>query len=196
MSRISIQTKQFFLVPFCLSFLISLFLHNSVKTANASSELNACFPGDQNSFTELELSKDSQLLIRLRQDAANGYSNGLCCLAELYLRGWGVETDDEKAWDLFNQAAIKGNSKAMHRIAGMYELGVHVQQNYQKALQWHLRAANLGYASAQSDVGIFYEDGLTGARDIAVALFWYRKAAAQDEPFAVEALQRLKQEQR
>ena len=177
----------------CIIILFLLFV--ALYSTVAFSEEISCISEYTHSYTLMESEKDPALLQQIQQDASQGNDVAAFCLGQLYLLGWGVDADDTKAWKLFHQAAQKGNSKAMHRIAVMYELGVHVQQNYQKALHWHLQSAKLGYSSAQSDVGIFYEDGLAGDRDIAMALFWYRKAAIQDEPFAVEALHRLKQEQ-
>jgi len=113
---------------------------------------------------------------------------------KLYLEEQGVDNNEEKAWNMLQQAAREGDAVAIHKIGTMYELGTYVDKDYTWAMLWYLRSAVRGYADAQSDVGILYEDGLGGYRDVIAALFWYRKAAAQGEPFAVEAVQRLKKE--
>ncbi len=95
------------------------------------------------------------------------------------------------AWKLFRQAASGGSAEAMFRIATMYELGENRKRDYNMALKWFLRSAVRVHAAAQAAIGIFYEDGQAGDRDTVAALFWYTMAAAQGEPFAVEALQRL-----
>lgn len=113
---------------------------------------------------------------------------------KLYFEEQGVESNEEKAWDLLQEAAQEGDEVAIHKIGRMYELGTYVNKDYTWAMLWYLRSAVRGYADAQSDVGILYEDGLAGYRDVTAALFWYKKAAAQGEPFALEAVQRLKKE--
>ena len=113
---------------------------------------------------------------------------------KLYLEEQGVENNEEKTWDMLQQAAREGNAVAIHKIGTMYELGIYVDKDYKWAMLWYLRSAVRGYADAQSDVGILYEDGLAGYRDVTAAFFWYEKAAAQGHPFAVEAVQRLKKE--
>ena len=162
-----------------------ILLFVSSQAISADSSFNAC-------SEEFENGSQPTLLQPIQRSASRGNKEAQLCLAELYLRGWGVEADESRAWTLFQQAAKAGSAEAMHRIGALYEQGIYVDQDYQQALHWHLRSAALGYAPAQSDVGLFYEDGLAGKKDRDKAVLWYKKAAAGDEPFAVEALQRIK----
>jgi len=175
----------------CFLFLVCTLLFTGWHAAVVASEISPCSRGYDDIFVLVETGKETALLLQIKQDASNGNTEAQLCLAELYLFGLGEGDDEAKAWNLFQQAVRAGNAIAMNRLGAMYEQGIHVDQNYTEALKWHLKSAKLGYATAQSDVGIFYEDGLAGDRDVEKALFWYKKAALQEEPFAVEALQRL-----
>ncbi|MBK3393503.1 tetratricopeptide repeat protein [Psychrobacter sp. M9-54-1] len=53
-----------------------------------------------------------------------------------YFEGDSVPEDDDKAFELFKEAATQGYAPAQHHIGIMYHEGIGVDQDYRKAFEW------------------------------------------------------------
>lgn len=76
----------------------------------------------------------------------------ICNLAKLYETGKGVERDDEKAFELYQYAAVNGIADAQYAIGLMYseERGAaNVADTQQMAMFWLDKAASQGHKGAE-----------------------------------------------
>ncbi|MDL2284802.1 sel1 repeat family protein [Oxalobacter sp. OttesenSCG-928-P03] len=63
-------------------------------------------------------------------------------LAALYVNGYGVRQNMERAHEWFEKAAEAGLGMAMFELGGMYEYGLGVKKDEEKARQWYEKARN------------------------------------------------------
>ena len=104
----------------------------------------------------------------------------------LYLQGWSVASDPERAVRYFQLSAKQGNSKGSMNLAHAYRTGSGVNQSCIKALDLLMPYADNGNAEAQARVGMIYDSGCKDlAPDPKEAFRWYSKAAAQDDPYGL-----------
>ena len=103
----------------------------------------------------------------------------------LYLRGVGLEEDsgfpkdENKAAELYRQAAEHHYAPAEYNLALLYEEGRGVPQSLPASVRWYRSAAEQGYAEAQNNLGRLYALGRGLVADAQQAVYWYRKAAEQ-----------------
>jgi hypothetical protein len=72
--------------------------------------------------------------------AAQGNAKAQVSLGLMYLEGWGVPQDYEKAFKWFHRAADRGDGQTW--LGGMYENGTGVPQDYVRAYLWYNLAAH------------------------------------------------------
>ncbi len=85
--------------------------------------------------------------------------------------------DEQKACELFRQAATQGYAASQYRLGYCYESGRGVAQNLSTANDWYEKAAEQDFVDAQYKLGHSYRVGRGTAIDLATALAWYKKAA-------------------
>lgn len=110
------------------------------------------------------------------QDSIN-YSN--IALGLMYIKGHGVEVDEETALEHFNTASENGSAKASYYIGQMYENAVGVDKDYEKAMEYYLLAAGKDYAPALNQIGYLYYNGYGVDVDYASAVYYQKLAALQ-----------------
>lgn len=111
--------------------------------------------------------------------ANRGDAKGQNGLGILYLRGWGVDQDLDKALNLFHKAAKKGHRAAENNLGEMYLAGVGVPKDFAKAFDWCWRAAQKGDPDAQNNLGVMFAGGLGVEKDYGMAMYWFQKSAKQ-----------------
>ena len=126
----------------------------------------------------------------------------------MYLKGWGVPQDTDKAMYWFKKAANQGNAKAETALGLIYLTTAYTNnllgyqfhnandiaiatKDYPKALYWFKKAAEQGYANAENYLGYMYEQGLGVPQDYNKALYWYKKAAKKGSKQAKRELEHL-----
>ena len=100
-------------------------------------------------------------------------------LADLYLRGVGVEKDTAQAAILFEKSALSGNPESQNNMGWLYANGIGVKRNIQKSYEWYSKAARQGLAPAQYNLGECYQHGKGTQKDIIEATDLYLKSANQ-----------------
>lgn len=112
---------------------------------------------------------------------AQGQENALYLYqqAKKYEKGKGVDKNDEKAFELYRQAAELGLDSAQNMTGVCYDKGNGVFADKEKAFFWFQKAAIQGYAPAQVNLGVCYEAGKSVPIDEQKAVEWYQKAATQ-----------------
>lgn len=110
----------------------------------------------------------------IEMDSIYGYSG----LAFLYQKGFGVEQDRKKAFELNLIAANKGSSDAMSMIAAIYlHGGGVVTPAPEKAMEMFRKSAELGAPDGFAGMGDLYQMGAGVPRDLGKAKEYYLKGA-------------------
>ena len=110
-----------------------------------------------------------------------GNNKAQLVLAELYLRGEGVEQSYARAGALYRQAAVDGNEpKAQYALAVMLERGIGIKKDMRKALLWYRKAAESGYAPALLNLGFIHIKGVSVSQDFRKARDLLERAAAKN----------------
>lgn len=121
------------------------------------------------------------------------YPEAIFSYASLYSSGsCGLDTDNAKAFELYEKAAKLDNSNACYRVAVCLEFGVGVNKSIDKATQWYERAANLGNTSSMYKLGMLALQGaLNQPRDFRSGFSWLQKAASQADAKNPHALHEI-----
>lgn len=101
-----------------------------------------------------------------------------------YYSGTGVEQDDQKAFELFLEAAEYGDEIAQFNVGFMYYSGRYVAQDYSKAAEWYRKSADRGYVEAQYNLALMYDHGLGVEQNFWWAFTYYSAAALQGDASA------------
>ncbi len=116
---------------------------------------------------------------------------GLFEMAMLYEYGLGVDTDEQKAQNLYEKSfpglvsrAEKGDADAQNKVGIMYRNGFGVAKDDATAVKWFRTAAERGDAYGQINLGWTYASGQGVLKDYAAAVKWYEKAAKQGNAVA------------
>lgn len=107
------------------------------------------------------------------ESAKRGNADALRSLGQFYMMGYGVEKDENKAFEYYNKAAELGNTTAQIDIGVSYYLGTCVEKNRDTALMWFRKAAESGDANALWQMGSFY----VSEKRFEEALLWFQRAA-------------------
>lgn len=113
-----------------------------------------------------------------------GQTRGYLYLGQIWMNGWGVTADLDKALANFKQADAKGDLKA-----GRY-VGLIAQQRGDDATaaQWFRKSAEAGDITSQYYLGRAYETGRGVPLDYAAALTWYTKSASRGDIIASDGM--------
>ena len=106
-----------------------------------------------------------------RGEAIGSFLMGFC-----YENGYGVDGDQEKAIQLYKQAADEGLHIACYAYANLV-LDKDDADNKVEGVSYCRLAAEQGLAEAQDTLGLIYENGIGIDRDMKIAIDWYTKAA-------------------
>ncbi len=123
--------------------------------------------------------------------AEKGDVNAINMLAQIYRLGLGVQQDDSKAFELYDQAAKLGSPEAQVNVAFQLLTGKGVDRNPETAASWFAKAADQGNALAQYNLGLMYEKGIGVDQDQEFAADLYRIAAGKGQKRAVARLEAL-----
>ena len=104
--------------------------------------------------------------------------------------------EDPQLWFRWSLAAAKQEDvDAMLNTGYAYDKGIGVEQSDESAFEWYEKAADKGEKHAQCNLGVFYEYGKGCEIDLVQAMHWYQKSAAQGNQDAMNAVERLSQDQ-
>lgn len=120
-----------------------------------------------------------------RRAADQGWADGQYHLGLCYLKGTGVEQDEERGLELIRAAADREHSQAMYELVNLYAKGIGAPRNAQdKPMQLLQRFAKLMAPNSIGGSGYYYDDivfryqnGLGTDRDLVAAAQWYCRAA-------------------
>ena len=89
--------------------------------------------------------------------AKNGNIDAVVRLGMTFLYGLGVEKSEEKAFDLFTEAAMKKSPEGIYGLGICYLYGFGIQSSYQKAVILLKRSVSIGCSEALHGLGCCYE---------------------------------------
>jgi hypothetical protein len=110
-------------------------------------------------------------------------SNAMVNLGTMYVKGFGMAKNIQKAYELFERAASLGHETAAFYLGGMYENGIGVTVNKPQSIRYYTVAAEAGMATAQLKLGILLRDD-----DVLTSMKWMIKAAHAGETQAQSLL--------
>ena len=99
-----------------------------------------------------------------------------------------IEKNYERAFDLYEQAALLGNSTVNFDLAEMYFYGLGVDVNYSKALELFLLSDKSGNKESYFFLGYIYSEQTNTVYDYSLAVRYYEKAILLDDVKAMTNL--------
>ena len=104
--------------------------------------------------------------------AVSGHTKAQSNLGLLYLRGQGVQKDEEAALEWFEKAAEQGLVTAQFNLGILFSRIDGKLKSQKKSTEWYLRAAESGHATARYHLAQRFENGRGTKRDFVEALRW------------------------
>jgi TPR repeat protein len=92
--------------------------------------------------------------------AAHGHAQAQWCLANLYLKGFGVKQNPVEALKWYQSAAEKNVPEAQFTLGELYRSGLHVEKNPDLALNWYQKSAQAGFEPAGTRIQQFWPKGV------------------------------------
>lgn len=118
-------------------------------------------------------------VIWLQQSAQAGVPDAMNQLAQILADGRIVARNDQKATELFMQAASLGHLPAYNNLGIRSAQGVGRAPDPLDASEWFRLAADQGFAESQFNLAVLYVNGQGVKRDLAEAYKWLTLAAKQ-----------------
>ncbi|KXL53840.1 putative beta-lactamase HcpC precursor [Anaerotignum neopropionicum] len=133
-----------------------------------------------------------QACILLQEESEKGNALATFDLGRIYANGLGVEIDDEKAQEYYENALndfqFVENKKpwkyTQYRIGKMYAIGLGTEQNYEVAADWFTKSANQKYKFAEYSLGGQYLRGQGVEQNNEKSFELYLRSAKQGFPYA------------
>ncbi|AWG22286.1 hypothetical protein FFWV33_12535 [Flavobacterium faecale] len=113
-----------------------------------------------------------------QQLATEGNPEAMNGLAQIYIQGLGVPTDDVLAIEWFEKAAQNGYGKAYYNLATLYREGVSIPKDLTKAVSNFEKAAKAGDINGYARWGELVKNGLGTTRDYVLAMDIFEQGAA------------------
>lgn len=115
---------------------------------------------------------------------AQEYSPAQYQMALIYLNGFGVKKDSNKAFELLSLSSAQNYPDALFSLSLMYSEGDIVKKDLKTAFALMERAAIRNLVSAQFNLGVMYFNGTGTYKDYKKAARWYKTAAKQNYALA------------
>ena len=138
---------------------------------------------------EFEAGRYRNAMITLVQAEELGEARASRYIGLMYLNGYGVAHNAQRAAQALRQAAEAGDAPAQYWLAYCHEYGIGVKRRLDESLKWYTLAAQ-GKEDAAADA-MTAIGRLTESESQIEAAEWYQRAAAVGNVEAKEALERL-----
>lgn len=119
-------------------------------------------------------------------DAA--YAPAQNAMGLLFVQGHGVVRDYQRAFDLFNKAAVAGDPEGMGNIGSMYANGYFVKEDGARALDWYEKSIEAGNSFGLAQAGVMYFNGQGTPRDYQAAAQYFQQAADLGDGYSLKFL--------
>lgn len=163
--------------------------NEAIKKGDAYNYINlAMLEGKKKSMAGLPV--DTALIVNYIEKGAS-LKDPHCTsqLAGIYLSGFGVKKDANKAYILLSSLPEdKLDNEALFLLGQMYELGDGTPSNFNEAFRLIKKSANLGNTNAICKLGNFYQFGQGVAQNDSLAFIQYKKAANAGNPWGMRCI--------
>ena len=122
----------------------------------------------------------------LLQQAEKSNSNAKFLLGYSYYKGFLVEKDYKKAFELIKQASADGYDEALYILSKFYLNGLGTTRNYNNAVKYLTFSAEQGYVDAMVDLADIYADGKIYKKDTEKAYILYNIASVMGSDDAAQ----------
>ncbi|MBT6032384.1 MAG: sel1 repeat family protein [Kordiimonadaceae bacterium] len=112
-------------------------------------------------------------------EAEKGNSEAQYLLHSMFLDGFGVNKDTNKAISYLKQSAENNHVEAQFIFGTHLLSGRYIEKNEKEAFKWNLKAANNGHLKAAASAGIQYMQGIGVDVNPKEGFEWHLKAAIQ-----------------
>lgn len=135
-----------------------------------------------------ELEKYDESFKWYERASAQDNAEGICRLGICYQKGYGVEKDESRAFQLFLKASEMGSMEAQFQLAEAYYFGKGILRDNKKAMDLYYKTAQKGHSISEFMVGLYYMQNrgeisntlsITSKRDTVIAFDWFMKSAKQ-----------------
>jgi uncharacterized protein len=106
----------------------------------------------------------------------------------LFVLGRGVVRDYQRAFTLFNKAALAGDGEAMGNLGSMYANGYFVKEDNAKALDWYEKSIEAGNSFGLAQAGVMYFNGQGTPRDYHAAAEYFQQAGDLGDGYSLKFL--------
>ena len=120
------------------------------------------------------------MLSEALQSADSGDISAISNLGFMYVKGIGIEKNEEEGVKWYRKAAELGHLTSQFNLGVIYAKSRSVEQNYAESLKWYKMAAEQGDLTAQATLGTMDAKGI-GLSDDESALHWYMEAASRGD---------------
>ena len=150
-------------------------------------------PKSAHKYRDSLLTESIKVIKKLAMQTKPGYCDAQFFLANCLGSGaLGLQTDQQKAYDLYLTAAKRNHGPSTYRAAVCNELGVGTKKDIARSCELYRKAATLGETAAMYKIGVILLNGLLGVnRNARDAIIWFNRAAQQadeDNPHALHEL--------
>ena len=130
----------------------------------------------------LQAGKVERAAVLFKRAAKKGDPRAQYSLAVLYLRGEGVDRNDEQAAKWLRRAAKRGLAASQSLLGSLYSSGRGIDRNDAKAAEWYRAAADQGDRKGQIALAIMLHSGRGVARDDTEAYMWLLVSESNSGP--------------
>ncbi|EOR00353.1 Chitin synthase regulatory factor 3 [Wallemia ichthyophaga EXF-994] len=150
-------------------------------------------PKSAHKYRDSLLAESIKVTKKLATQLKPGYVEAQFFLANCLGSGsLGLQTDQQKAYDLYITAAKRNHGPSTYRAAVCNELGVGTKKDVARSCELYRKAATLGETAAMYKIGVILLNGLLGVnRNAKDAIIWFNRAAQQADEENPHALHEL-----
>lgn len=118
---------------------------------------------------------------KLRAAAEKGHKKAQYRLGKCYDKGYGVEEDDQLAFQWYKKSSDQGYHKGQYELGRCYRKGKGVPKDNKKAFELFTLSAKQDNGEAQLALGECYMKGKGTTADAAKAKYWFNKAIRNEK---------------
>jgi hypothetical protein len=96
--------------------------------------------------------------------------------------------DNQRAFDLFNKAALAGVPEGMGNLGSMYSSGFFVKEDDAKALDWYEKSIEAGSSFGLAQAAVMYFNGKGTPQDYNAAAQYFQQAADLGDGYSLKFL--------
>ncbi|MDO4995094.1 MAG: tetratricopeptide repeat protein [Bacteroidales bacterium] len=118
---------------------------------------------------------------KLRAAAEKGHKKAQYRLGKCYDKGYGIEEDDQLAFQWYKKSSDQGYHKGQYELGRCYRKGKGVPKDNKKAFELFTLSAKQDNGEAQLALGECYMKGKGTTADAAKAKYWFNKAIRNEK---------------